>query len=177
VNKKLGKSPQIFQQDCWKKPALWKNSEWWWDLGLQISPTRKLSRSPIGESSESLRKNNTNSKVKVRTMSACFFDIKGIVHCDLVLPEQIVRNSTKKFMAVHILKKMKSLIRQVHIVLWHCTFPPCTFSKAISGQNREITILEHLLYLPDLALWILMPPPHQKNPFEPVLFWITWGHS
>jgi hypothetical protein len=94
------KFAQNFQQDCWKgwKDVMFvKTSDWWWDV-FQYNPEIKCENvlSSVSDTSAFCLVRKCK-KSKDKTTLICFFNIKEIIHYELVPPKQSTKHCIISF--------------------------------------------------------------------------------
>uniref|UniRef100_A0A8C4QZV8 Mos1 transposase HTH domain-containing protein n=1 Tax=Eptatretus burgeri TaxID=7764 RepID=A0A8C4QZV8_EPTBU len=110
------------------------------------------------------------SKSKVTTMLICFFDIKGIVHKEFVRPGQAVNQTFYRDVLESLRKRVLCVRPELAPNKWilhHDNTPAhTTLSVMQLLADKQITVLEHPPYSPDLAPCDFFLFPRLKTPMK-----------
>ena len=122
------------------------------------------------------------SKSRVKTMLLTFFDIRGIVHYEFVPTGQTVNQvyylEVLERLHEKVRRKRPELFANNSWILHHDNAPAHTaLSVREFLATKQITVLEHPAYSPNLAPSDFFSVPEDEGNIETKIFWWHWWHQ
>ena len=155
----------------------------WWNMGLPIRPWNEAAQSAQWKTANSPRsKKFRRPKSRVKTTLLTFLDIRAILHYEFIPTGQTVNQvyymEVLERLREKVRRKRPELFANNSRILHHVNAPAHTaLSVREVLATKQINVLEHPAYSPDLAPQWLFSVPEDEGNIERKAFWWHWWHQ